>query len=60
MSTDPEFEEQVRTGAERVDEIVRAVEELEERPLEEHVGVFENAQVQLRKALDEPDPDTGS
>jgi hypothetical protein len=54
MSTDPEFEEQVRTGAERVDEVVRAVEELEERPIEDHVGVFENAQVQLRKALDEP------
>ena len=55
MSTEPEFEEQVRTGAERVDEVVRAVEELEERPIEEHVGVFENAQVELRRALDEPD-----
>ena len=58
MSTDPEFEEQVRTGAERVDEVVRAVEELEERPIEEHVGVFEHAQVQLRKALDEPAADS--
>ena len=58
MSTDPEFEEQVRTGAERVDEVVRAVEELDERPIEEHVGVFEHAQVQLRKALDEPAADS--
>ena len=45
--------ERVRTGAERVDEVIRAVEELEDRPIEEHVGVFESAQVQLRQALDE-------
>jgi hypothetical protein len=50
---EPETPERVRTGAERVDEIVRAVEELEERPIEEHVGVFESAQVQLRRALDD-------
>ena len=38
--------------------MIRAVEELEERPIEEHVGVFESAQVQLRRALDDPgDPD---
>ena len=40
--------------ADRVDEVIRAVEELEERPIEEHVGVFESAQVQLRRALDDP------
>ena len=53
---DPEVPspERVRTGAERVDEVIRAVEELEERPIEEHVGVFESAQVQLRQALDDP------
>ena len=33
--------------------MIRAVEELEERPIEEHVGVFESAQVQLRRALDD-------
>ena len=50
--------ERVRTGADDVDEVIRAVEELEERPIEEHVGVFESAQVQLRRALDDPgDPD---
>jgi len=46
--------ERVRTGADNVDEVIRAVEELEERPIEEHVGVFESAQVQLRRALDDP------
>ena len=46
-----------RAGAHRrgrVDDVIRAVEELEERPIEEHVGVFESAQVQLRRALDDP------
>jgi hypothetical protein len=49
--------ERVRTGSERVDEVIRAVEELEERPIEEHVGVFESAQVQLRRALDDTGDD---
>ena len=49
--------ERVRTGSDRVDEVIRAVEELEERPIEEHVGVFESAQVQLRRALDDPGDD---
>jgi hypothetical protein len=38
----------------RVDDVIRSVEELDERPIEEHVGVFESAQVQLRRALDDP------
>jgi len=42
----------VRTGVPSVDEVISAVEELEERPLEEHVGVFEAAHDQLRRALD--------
>jgi len=46
--------EPVRTGVDAVDEVVRAVEELEERPLEEHVGVFELAHGELRRALDDP------
>ncbi len=55
---EPGTPERVRTGVSRVDEVIRAVEELEERPIEEHVGVFESAQVQLRRALDNPgDPD---
>jgi hypothetical protein len=54
---EPAAPERVRTGSERVDEVIRAVEELEERPIEEHVGVFESAQVQLRRALDDPGDD---
>ena len=34
-----------------------SVEELEDRPLEEHVGVFETAHDQLRRALDAPGDD---
>lgn len=48
--------EQVRTGVKSVDAVIAAVEELEERPIEEHVGVFETAQEQLRRALDAQQP----
>ena len=48
--------EQVRTGVPAVDEVITAVAELEERPLEEHVGVFEAAHDQLRRALDAHEP----
>jgi hypothetical protein len=51
---EPAAPERVRTGVNRVDDVIRAVEQLEERPIEEHVGVFESAQVQLRRALDDP------
>jgi hypothetical protein len=51
---EPAAPERVRTGSGRVDDVIRAVEELEDRPIEEHVGVFESAQVQLRRALDDP------
>ncbi|WP_372727887.1 hypothetical protein [Nocardioides sp.] len=46
--------ESVRTGVEGVDAVLEAVEQLDERPLEEHVGVFETAHEQLRRALDNP------
>ena len=46
--------ERLRTGVPGVDEVIAAVEELEERPVEEHVGVFETAHDQLRRALDAP------
>ena len=45
--------ERVRTGVDGVDQVLAAVEGLEERPLEEHVGVFEMAHEQLRRALDQ-------
>jgi hypothetical protein len=44
--------ERVRTGVDGVDAVITAVEDLEERPIEEHVGVFEQAHEQLRRALD--------
>jgi hypothetical protein len=50
---EPAAPERVRTGVDPVDDVIRAVEELEERPIEEHVGVFESAQAQLRRALDD-------
>ena len=54
----PDFEdpepERVRTDVPEVDEVLAAVEELEDRPIEEHVGVFETAHEQLRRALDTP------
>ena len=53
----PPEPERVRTGVAGVDEVIAAVEELEERPIEEHVGVFETAQDRLRRALDAPDDD---
>jgi hypothetical protein len=54
-ATPPE-PERVRTGVSRVDEVITAVEELEDRPLEEHVAVFETAHTELRRALDAADP----
>jgi len=46
--------EAVRTGVAEVDEVIAAVEGLADRPLEEHVGVFETVHEQLRRALDAP------
>ncbi|GAA1774978.1 hypothetical protein GCM10009795_021290 [Nocardioides hankookensis] len=56
--TDQPEPERVRTGVDGVDDVIRAVEELEERPLEEHVGVFEAAHTELRRALDNTDAPT--
>lgn len=56
MSVDPETDfptdDPVRTGVAGVDEVIVAVEELDDRPVEEHVPVFESAHEQLRRALD--------
>ena len=60
MSEDPELRDdaelrehqRIRTGVDRVDAVVVAVEGLADRPVEEHVAVFERAHEQLRRALD--------
>ena len=58
MTEDPDLHdpEPVRTGLDDVDTVIAAVEGLEERPLEEHVGVFETAHELLRRALDGQEP----
>lgn len=43
------------TGVARVDAVLETLDRLEELPLTEHVGVFEAAHTELRRALD---PDT--
>lgn len=48
----PDLGEPVRTGVEEVDAVLESVEDLESRPVEEHVAVFEHAHEQLRRALD--------
>lgn len=45
------------TGMASVDSMVEAVAALEDRPVEEHVSVFEQAHEQLRRALDETPAD---
>lgn len=40
------------TGVEAVDRVLAEVAELAERPVVEHVAVFEGAHEQLRRALD--------
>jgi len=40
------------TGVVAVDAVLKAVDAVSDRPLEEHVAVFESAHEQLRRALD--------
>ena len=42
------------TGLPAVDEVVQRVSQLADRPVAEHVEVFERAHEQLRRALDAP------
>jgi hypothetical protein len=45
-----------RTGVAAVDEVLERVAALADRPVSEHVAVFEGAHEQLRRALDaQPD-----
>ena len=47
-------EEPIRTGVERVDAVIDAVSGLTERPVDEHVAVYEDAHDELRRTLDSP------
>lgn len=47
------------TGVPAVDEVLRSVRGLEERPVGEHVQVFERAHERLRRALDATDHHDG-
>ncbi|MDP3893546.1 hypothetical protein [Nocardioides sp.] len=44
--------ERVRTGDERVDAVIAAIEGLDGQPVDEHVPAFEQAHDELRRALD--------
>lgn len=45
-----------RTGNHAVDRVLDSLDELPDKPIEEHVAVFERAHEQLRGALDGPRP----
>jgi len=44
--------EPVRTGMQDVDAVVDSVSDLADRPVDEHVAVFESAHEELRRTLD--------
>src|SRR5215213_3342878 len=46
------------TGHPAVDEVLRSLEDLEGRPVDEHVAVFEKAHEELRRALSSAGDDT--
>jgi hypothetical protein len=50
-------EEPVRTGVERVDAVIDRVVGVLDRPIDEHVAVFESAHDELRRTLDAPPDD---
>ena len=46
------------TGVARVDAVIDRVSELTDRPVDEHLAVFEAAHDELRRSLDAPPDDT--
>jgi hypothetical protein len=46
--------EPTQTGVPRVDEVLAEIDDLDELPLDEHLGAFERAHDSLRSALDDP------
>jgi len=53
----PQAAEPVRTGVERVDAVIDEVSGLADRPVDEHLAVFEAAHDELRRTLDAPPDD---
>lgn len=51
---DEQLTDAVRTGVPAVDEVLAEVDGLADRPVEDHVAVFERAHETLRRALDAP------
>lgn len=58
MSDQPSYEPDAdagtsaETGVPAVDEVLRSLDALAERPVDEHVEIFERAHEQLRRSLD--------
>src|SRR5262245_18017719 len=50
--SEPAIGEPTWTGVPAVDEVLRGMDELDQLPLEEHLGQFEHAHETLRSALD--------
>lgn len=44
------------TGHPLVEEVLVSLDALEQRPVADHVSVFESAHLRLREALTDPDP----
>ncbi|MEO9324006.1 hypothetical protein ABFT23_10975 [Nocardioides sp. C4-1] len=54
LGLDPEVERPEPTGVARVDTVIDALADLDPDALEDQVAVFERAQTELRRALDDP------
>lgn len=46
------------TGHPAVDEVLRSLQDLADKPVDEHVAVFESAHEQLRRALNDASAET--
>jgi hypothetical protein len=54
---EPETPARVSTGHPAVDEVLRSLDELDGRPVDEHVAAFEEAHDKLRRALSDAGED---
>lgn len=54
LGLDPDVERPDATGVARVDTVIDALADLDPDALDQQVAVFEQAQTELRRALDDP------